>query len=506
MRKTLPFTVLLASLLAGACSDSGPAGDGLSPTVALARSRNAPVDGMIQNFFPKGLETATGTRFDNIDAKLGGWNGTQWTGDVAVARTQLAELIKFVKNKSREIDLAALQPGEDQNAAGARLALAMFTYVYDGPDATPPPLAAGATDVVFDIVPAGAAALIQTPSQLAGLRLDEGSTLEDRVIVIARRPVEEEFTARCSGPLATDRCQYKHFYKFESFPLLKLAKSGRFAVCHVFGSNGPTEVEDTYIQLAHNLPADPANYTDGAIQEGQIELLPKAGSNTGVVNCSEPTTTASGVRGAGQRALYAIAKLAAKVIAPKALYAYNLGPEHQSDFFSDFVGVGAPNFVGTWNGTTRPTGSTSTGQPVTVVITSQTDAGVVGEYRVAQVGEPPFVAYNSRPSDGLGRFISSSFVGFNGVSFTIDPFFSPFSNGIKLEQSLTRTLNEAGVPVISGTTVRTSLIGEVLVTDTWELTLTKGEPALVAPPLPLISLRAAPTGATANSTSDAPIQ
>lgn len=512
MRKALPFTVLLASLLAGACSDTGPAGSTLSPTGSFAKSRSTLVDGMIRAFFPKGLETATGTRFDHIDATLGTWNGTQWSGDVKVARTQVTELIKFVKNKAREIDPAALQPGEDLNLAAARLALAMFTYVYNGPDAalTPPAPPAGATDVVFEIVPAGTAALIQTPSKQAGLRLDDGSTLEDRVIVIAKNPLESEFTERCSGPLQTDRCQYKHFYKFESYPLLKLQKSGRFAVCHVFGTGGPTATEDGYIQLAHNLPADPDNYTTntpGAIQEGQIEILPRATTQTGVVSCNEPTTTI-GVVGTAQRAWYAVAKFAEKLIAPKAAYAYDQGPEHNGDFFSDFVGVGAPDFVGTWNGTTLRDGfPESSAQPITVNIFTQSDAGVTGEYLVAVVGDDQ--AYNIAPATpgdpgGWGRAMSASSVRFNGLDFTIDPFFSPSSGAIKLERMLNYTVVD-GIPKLSGPGIRTLPGG---VTDTWTITLYKASTPIVClpPGCNVITLRAAPLTKAATTAEPAPIE
>ena len=509
MRKTLQFLLLAATL--AACSDGGrPAAPELRHGGNFGQSRATPIDNLILQLFPKGLETATGKRWDHIDSELGAWDeaSKSWSGKVAEARHHLMELSKFVTLKTGDIDVSTLG-GETQEHAADRLIFAMNAYAYGGPNALTT-LPTGTTDLVVQVVPAGQAALIQTPSQFAGLRLFEGSTLEDRVIAIYRNPLQDEFTARCSGPLPTDRCQYKHFYKFESYPLLKLQQSGRFAVCHVRDSNGPTATEDEYIQLAHNLPADPANYTEGAIQEGQIEILPRATTQTGVVDCDglDQEEVASGIIGAGQRALYAVAKLASNIIAPKALHAYDQGPEHNGDFFSDFVGVGAPNYVGTWNGTTRSVGSTTTPQPVTVIITSQTDQGVVGEYRVDQAGEPPFIAYNSRPSDGLGRFIAASSVGFNGLSFTIDPFYSPFSAGIKLDHSVTRSFNADGVAVLSGETIRTSLINQQLVTDRWELILTKADVALVGPPPPIniVTLRAAPTGSTAKSTSDAPIQ
>jgi hypothetical protein len=511
MRKVLPYAFLLLSMAAVACSDSPTSGPGLQNVSSFARSRVGAVDALILQLFPRGLETATGKRWDHIDAVLGEWNPTtmSWTGTVEDARKHLLDLTKFVDLKTNDIEAANLTDGETKEHAKDRLMYAMNAYFFGGPDAIGA-LPEATSDFAVQVVLQGQAALVQAPSLNAGVRLDAGSTNEDRVISVFGGNHTQ--AARCEGPLQTDRCQYPLFYRFESFPHLKLAKSARFAVCTVFDENGPTHTEHDYIQLAHELPEDPANYTThtpGAVQEAHIELLPRATTSTDVVSCDEPPhEDLAGVVGAVKRFLYAAAKLAETAIAPKAAYAYDQGPEHLGDFFSYFVGVGAPSLIGTWNGTTRLSGSSTVGQPVTVIITDQTDQGVQGEYRVDQAGTPPFVAYNSRPSDGLGRLITTSSVGFNGASFTIDPFYSPFSSGIKLEHSVTRSYNTDGVAMLTGTTVRTSLIDGVLVTDNWELSLTRGDAALVAAPPPpiIVSLRAAPTSAIASSTMDAPIQ
>jgi hypothetical protein len=506
MRRVLPLTVLLATLLVGACSDSGPtAGSQLRASSAFSASRATVVDQLILQLFPRGLETATGKRWDHIDSELGAWNAStnSWSGNVESARKHLLDLTKLVDLKTDDIEAGNLS-GETKEHAKDRLMYAMNAYFFGGPDATDV-LPGAATDFAVQIVPAGQAALVQAPSLQAGVRFEEGTTNEDRVIAVFQSPNQQ--TARCDGPLNTDRCQYPLFYRFESFPHLKLAKSARFAVCPIFDGNGPTHVEHDYIQLAHTLPAEAANYTThtpGAIQEGQIELLPRATTSTGVTACDEPPhEEIAGILGAGKRLLYAAAQFAGKLIAPRAAYAYDQGPEHLGDFFSDFVGVGAPDYEGVWNGTTKPEGAPeSSAQPITVTITGQTDAGVTGQYLVAVLGDD--AAYNIAPATegdvgGWGRFISASSVRFNGLDFTIDPFFSPSSGAIKLERILTYSVVD-GIPRLSGLGIRT-LPGDV--TDRWTVSLTRATSPIVCLPPGcniVISLRAA-TGATASTTA-----
>lgn len=337
MRRAILY--LAAATLATACADNGrTTAPELRRGGTFAQSRVTAVDNLIRELFPKGLETATGKRWDHIDTELGTWDNTSmsWTGNVAEARHHLLELSKFIVLKTPDIDASTLGTETKKHAAD-RLIFAMNAYAFGGPDAATTLPAAG-TDLVIQVVPAGTAALVQTPSQYAGVRLDEGSTAEDRVIAIVEHPASETF-ARCEGPLPTDRCQYPRFYRFESFPHVKLLTPGRFAVCHsLTGTNARAPGEDDLIRLAHNLPADPNNYTQGAIQEGQIEILPLAG-NSGVVDCDAPPPSL-GFIGASRRVLYALGRAADRWLLPKTAHAYDQGPEHYGEFFSDFNAVG----------------------------------------------------------------------------------------------------------------------------------------------------------------------
>src|SRR5688500_18156349 len=76
------------------------------------------------------------------------------------------------------------------------------------------------------------------------------------------------------------------FYTAHSYPNLRLNNAGRFAVCMDETSErrpleypedeGGSRPIDDRMRLAHDRPANPADYTTGATQEDGIEILPKA--------------------------------------------------------------------------------------------------------------------------------------------------------------------------------------------------------------------------------------
>ena len=340
MRGFRVSVILFAALLA-ACSDSSTTLPKLNVGGSgIARSRATAIDNLIVQLYPRGIETATGSRWDRIDTELGTWDATtgQWTGTSAdQGRKHTLDLIKFIQMKSGDIEASGLAAGETRTQAASRLIAAMTAYVLGGPDATIPPPGA---DVVVAVVPAGSAATIVTPSEHAGVSIPAGATNEERVIVVSQTAATG-FAARCSGPLDYTGCQYPLFYQFESLPHLKLNTAGHFAVCIDFTSpNAPTESEHERVRLAHDLPANAADYTPGAEQVQGIEILPLSTTQQDFLDCDQPAPPpVIGFEGFMKRGLYELAELGAKVFSPKKLYAYDQGPEHDSFFFSNFNAV-----------------------------------------------------------------------------------------------------------------------------------------------------------------------
>ena len=473
MRRYLKFAAVAAALAIAACSDGTSNLPGVTDAgTHFAASRNAPVDQLILKLYPRGIETATGQRWDRIDLELGTWDAStrQWQGtSVLTAQKHLVDLIKFIQLKTGDIEASGLAAGETRPQAAARLIAAMSGYVFGGPDATPPP--AGA-DIVVATVPAGAQTTIVTPEEQAGLFLPAGATSEERVIVIAENVVTGP---RCSGPLAYSHCQYPQFYHFESLPALKLNSPGHFAVCMDVGTLGPSDEEHSRISLAHDLPPSPVLYTPGATQVEGVEILPLVGEGdqTGMLDCDHPPVI--GLRTTGERIMYAVNKFISKHLSPKKAYAYDSGPEHFSDFFSNFNGVD-PTISGVWNGVLRPPGAETGGQPVTMILRRNAD-GCVGEFRVAAVGST--VAYN------VTRALTSCSVDTGDglfVSAAIDPWSAPTSNAQRSDFNMTLYYN-----TLNGTAARTFPDGEggTFTEDPWTLLLTRsttGVPAITVAP------------------------
>src|SRR5712691_4768303 len=190
MRKSLSFASLALSIIVAACSDAPTkAPDLVRSAVAVARDLAGDVDAMIIQFFPKGLETATGTRWNNIVYELGQWDAVHntWTGsNAAQGKKHLLDLSKFIQLKTSSIEgpslctATVLTNCETQQHAAGRLLLAMQLYVYSGPTATIPE-PTPTTDLTVAIVPAGQPATVQAPSKQAAVVIPTGGTSEDRV-------------------------------------------------------------------------------------------------------------------------------------------------------------------------------------------------------------------------------------------------------------------------------------------------------------------------------------
>jgi hypothetical protein len=343
--------MLLGALGAAACSDTSTA-PRLSPTTAsplFSTTLEDEIQRMIDDLFPKGLETATEVRWETINRDLA-------KPDPLTARKHLNDLIKWVKLKTGEVTPPS---GETRQQAAARLVLAMSIYLRDYPNGSMSSVPAVGGDATFEVVAAGAQATVVTPAEKAGVHIETGSTNEDRIIVVSEDP-NPSFNKQCTGPLRTSRCQYPLFYKFESFPNPPMVdgKRGRFAVClatkgerrtleYPLEGGGEDQAVHEHVRLAKPKPGPGQPKTNGSVIEGDIEILPLVTDRPqlGFTKCERdieypaPTQVSSGLFGRAQRALFAAVDLAGRLITPKDLYAYDSGPEHWGLFGSPFNAV-----------------------------------------------------------------------------------------------------------------------------------------------------------------------
>ena len=337
IRSLLPVIALLAA----ACTDrrdmTVPAGTSASRNVVTPGGTLDQEIGTLIALFPKGHSSAASARWSSVKRKYQA--GLTDPSQMQVAKDQLFELSAWVQKKASDMNTP---PNSESKAnAAARLILYMSLYVYGGPNTPPPPFSPGADDVVGLVTPSAAATVV-TPTTHAGVALEAGSVGENTIVVITENPA---FYAPCRGPLSTTGrvCQYPLFYTFNEFPHDRLLKAGRFAVCHVkVGSpRGPgNDFVHARLRLAHNLPADPANYTPGALrgeQYGSIEILPVTTQTFSFCDGSAYGSPPSSFGMSG--ALGWLARAVAMAVTPKSAYAIDQGGGGLSLSFSDFNDV-----------------------------------------------------------------------------------------------------------------------------------------------------------------------
>lgn len=342
IRSLLPIIALLAV----ACTDRGtltvPAGSHASRNVITPTGTLDQEIGTLIALFPKGLANAASARWSDVKQKYQA--GQTEASQLRVAQDQLFQLSDWVQKKGPTMDTPP--NGESQANAAARLILYMSLYVYGGPDTPPPSFSAGADDVVGLVTPSAPATIV-TPTTRAGVQLEAGSVSENTIFVITQNPKSDY--ARCAGPLTTTErvCQYPLFYTFNEFPHKRLLKEGTFAVCHVNkvgDPRGPTPTEHERMRLAHTLPADPADYTSGALRGelyGNIEILPLATQTFSfcvdvTYGTSEAVTSIGG-------ALSWLGGAFIKAVTPKSAYAIDQGGGGLSSDTSDFNDVDPGN-------------------------------------------------------------------------------------------------------------------------------------------------------------------
>jgi hypothetical protein len=221
----------------------------------------------------------------------------------------------------------------------------MAMYVFSGPGTSPPTYFTGADAVVGFVTP-GAAATVVTPTRHAGVAFEAGSVAENTIVVVSQNN-SADFTPNCTGPLDTLLCQYPQFYTFEEFPHTRLLKGAKFSVCHINGgtNRAPLETATEHnihvrFQLAHDKPANPADYTPGSTirdQNGEsIEILPLITQN--FVFCDNVTYTPEPPPVITQ-ALTRMGRALASLLTPKSAYAIDQGGGGVSFFFSNFNDV-----------------------------------------------------------------------------------------------------------------------------------------------------------------------
>ena len=333
MRPRLPL-LAAALLLAVSCTDR--AGVTEAGGSSSARQIVAPSGTLDQNIYalfqlyPKGQAMAGLNRWTTV--KKAYEVGLADPAKMAKAYDQLFRLAEWVANMAPRM---SDPPGDETPAsASARLALYMSLYIYEGPATPPPSYLVGADNAIGLVTPAQGATIV-TPSTNAGVSVPAGAVDVNTVVVITENPTP--YPANCSGPLPTKLCQYPRFYHFSQFPHTKLNVAAKFAVCHVNSGTQRTPLADhDRFRLAHNAPANPADYTPGSTYEGGIEILPLITQTFSVCDDIEYALNEPlGLRGVLARASGAVGRL----LTPKSAFAIDQGAGGESFMFSDFNDV-----------------------------------------------------------------------------------------------------------------------------------------------------------------------
>ena len=280
-----PWTrILLACLtltVGAACGDSptSPAPPPAPPAADLVPV-TSPLDGQIRStidaLFPRLIGDVINGAWNVIVGELvlsrkPGLTDRQRALLVELARKQLVALAAFIQSKTGRI---IPPPGETQDHAAARLILLMSLYVYNGPDAVPPVVPPSSDAVVAIVQPSATTTqTVRTPTQHAAVQFPPGSLGETRIIVISQ--LLTPYPANCSGPLNTRLCQYPQFYEISSFPDTRLQSPAIAAVCHINAGDSRLPLEDHGgFLIAHDAPANPANYVEGGTIVDGVEVLP----------------------------------------------------------------------------------------------------------------------------------------------------------------------------------------------------------------------------------------
>lgn len=329
-----------------ACTDASgpttPASQGAAPR-SNAVTLDQEIGDLITRLFPNGLQTATRARWNNVKRDAA---KSPVGAPTKATKAQLRTLIAFMQQQEPRLNDPI---GEARQHALMRLSLDMLMYVYQSPETPPPPVVTTSEFGIATVSPAATEpTVVQTPSKQGVVEFPAGSVNEETVVILEEN--KTPYPENCSGPLDTRRCQYPFFYKAHVFPEEKLNIPAKAAVCHVNtgASREPLrggEFHDRF-RLAHDLPADPANYSPGATQEDGIEILRLVHVEPTLMDCSHegPYEVAfvrrrPGVLGKlldrsewlAQNAV----RRATRALSPKRAYAIDQGGGGEISFFSN---------------------------------------------------------------------------------------------------------------------------------------------------------------------------
>jgi hypothetical protein len=306
-----------------------PTAGATDPRLALAQPAEPGIPALLASLLPTGLETAAIARWDAVRARVD-------AGQPGVARTMLAEMLTWLDQKQAEV--GTLTPAicdgalcETVASTGKKVRLLMQAYVYGLPA---PSLPVGADFGGALILPDGTDPLpIVTLDELAGVDLKPGSVNVPTLVTVVEN---QSPYGLCAGPMTTTLCQLPRYYKFDASPHVALNVPAAFAVCHTKPAGLPwaTSDLDERLLLAHDLPADPANYTPGAVQFEGIEMLPY--TTVAFLHCEEHTAAAYAPASPLVRGGRALLAALGSVFTPRAAWAIDLGGGGQSKFFSNF--------------------------------------------------------------------------------------------------------------------------------------------------------------------------
>ena len=337
-RLSAPIAVVVLSLaLVSGCTDRSDPTSPLRPSKAQLTATPATLPDAIAQLiavmYPQ-EDGQHGGDHQNSDAPVAErWAHVQRAlaaGDADQARKLFAGLLKWITEHPDHI--ATPPSGETRAHIEARLVLYMSMVVFGDPAQPVPAVPQVGADAVVALISPTQAATVITPANKAGIALPAGAVSEPTVLVVYEDSIQKR--APCEGPLDTELCQYPRFYHFDAFPHKRLNTPARVAVCHVTsGDQSPLrdQAHDARLRIAHDKPADPADYTPNSTQTDGIEILPLTPvgdfvlcGNTALGSTDGPHFNNRLVEG-GWRLLTRVASAAGSLVTPKNLYAIDQG-------------------------------------------------------------------------------------------------------------------------------------------------------------------------------------
>ena len=345
LRAAGPLLVVLGAFACDGPNTTLPVPGSAARSTAPQATLGAEISALISSGFPTGEATAIAARWDQVLRSIEKEPTATLKGKLVPGSGGRAELVKTVKYIESKTLNSTPPSDETQAHFVARLVLDMALYVYNGPT-TPVPIVAPGSDVVLKVIQPTSTDTVVTPAKAAAVIFPAGAVSEPTVVVIM--PVAAYYPANCSGPLDTHLCQYPKFYHFNVFPDVRLNAPANVQVCHVDAGTLRLPLADhARFKVAHEKPADAANYTSGVIFDN-VELLTPVAMN--VTTCAAnggttylpPPATLGSMTPLGQLthlasfAVHRLSVAALTLITPREAYAIDVGVGGEALFFSTF--------------------------------------------------------------------------------------------------------------------------------------------------------------------------